>query len=171
MRKITLISLACIGLASLSANAENLKNNLAQCAKVNDSLARLVCFDDLAKKVTSSSDNIKQETIAGSVIKRDPVIAPSVSKEANFGAEHLKKTNVSEEDLQVVFVVETLKKDQYGRWRFTFKNGQQWKQSDSGYFKVKVGESVLLKKGVLDAVYLKKNDPDSNRKIRVKRVK
>lgn len=171
MKKTPLLSIVCLGLASMSVNADTLDTELAKCGQVKDSLARLVCYDDLVKTASLPAVSKKQSIVTVPRTKTVPVTAPIVSKEESFGAEHLKKTNVSEEDLQVVFVVEKLKKDSYGKWHFTFKNGQQWKQSDSGYFKVNVGESVILKKGVLNAVYLKKNDVESNRKIRVKRVK
>lgn len=171
MNKTALLSIFSIGLVSMSAAADTLNIELAKCSQVKDSLARLVCFDDLAKTASLSPVSEKQSSTSVPIAKKSASIAPIVSKEANFGAEHLKKTNVSEDDLQVVFVVEKLKKDQYGKWRFTFKNGQQWKQSDSSHFRVKIGESVLLKKGFMDAVYLKKNKADSNKKIRVKRIK
>lgn len=170
MKKITLISLACFGFTALSASAGNLKTELAQCAQVTDSLARLVCYDDLVKTTSLPNVSEKAPTVAVPKAKAVPV-APALSKEERFGAEHLKKTNVTEADLQVVFVVDKLKKDQYGKWRFTFKNGQQWKQTDDDYFQVKVGEKVLLKKGFMGAIYLKKTDPSSNRKVRVKRMK
>lgn len=173
MKKITFISLACAGLTTLSVSADTLTTQLAQCAQVQDSLARLVCYDDLVKAASLPSVSKKQTVIVSKESKKSSVPSSSavLSKEASFGAEHLNNKNVSEEDLQVVFTVDKVKKDQHGKWRFTFKNGQQWKQTDDSYFKVKAGESVLLKKGVLDAIYLKKNDSNSNRKIRVKRVK
>jgi hypothetical protein len=171
MNKTALLSIFSIGLVSMSATAGTLNTELAKCSQVKDSLARLVCFDDLAKTASLSPVSEKQSSTSVPIAKKSARIEPIVSKEANFGAEHLKKTNVSEDDLQVVFVVEKLKKDQYGKWRFTFKNGQQWKQSDSSHFRVNIGESVLLKKGFMDAVYLKKNKADSNKKIRVKRIK
>lgn len=169
MKKITLIAIACAGLISVPASAGTLTENIAKCAQVKDSLARLVCFDNLAKTVNLSVEKIQPNTPA---IKAEVEIPKSViSKDASFGAEHLKKADVPEDELQVVFIVEKLKKDQYGKWRFTFKNGQQWKQTDSEHFRVKVGESLLLKKGFMDAVYLKKNIADSNKTIRVKRIK
>ncbi len=170
MKKITLVSFACINLMSWSVNAGTLKYELAKCVQEQDSLARLVCFDNLAKNAELS---VAQErgSISAPAIRIAPAAESVVSKEDSFGVEHLKKTNVTENDLEVVFVVEKLKEDRYGKLRFLFKNGQQWKQSDSKYFKVKVGDSLLLKKGFMGAVYLKKNNPDSNKKIRVKRLK
>ena len=168
MNKTTLLSIFSIGLVSMSVTAGTLNTEFAKCSQVKDSLARLVCFDDLAKTVSVSSVPNEQHSESKLAVKK---VAPVASKDASFGAEHLKKTNVSEEDLQVVFVVAKLTKNQFSKWFVTFENGQQWKQTDSVYFKLKVGESVILKKGALGAVYLKKNDPESNRKIRVKRIK
>lgn len=175
MIKSPLISLAICSLLSLSTQAETLSESLVQCAKVNDDVERLVCFDDLSKqvnmpvsKVTQSNDTALDVSTLAEI---DTVTVPAKSKAANFGAEHLKKSNVAEEDLQVVFIVAKLKQDHYGKLRFTFENGQQWKQTDSNHLNVKVGDNVLLKKGFMNAVYLKKNDVDANKKIRVKRLK
>ena len=184
MKKNSLISLAMLSLLSLTTQAETLNESLAKCTKIQDDLARLVCFDDLAKQALMSASAARQanvtvpaakssiaaiETTATPVAKAKVAVAPAAKKAAEFGAEHLKKSNVVEEDLQVVFTIAKLKKDQYGKWRFTFKNGQQWKQTDDKHLRVKVDESVLLKKGVMGAVYLKKHG--ANKKIRVKRLK
>jgi hypothetical protein len=147
-----------------------LNTELAQCAGVKDSLARLVCFDNFVAASASLSVVEKQPTVAAQQVKVVPVIAPVADKTANFGAEHLKRLPVAEEDLQVVFVIKKLKKNPYGQWRITFNNGQQWKQTDDIHFRIKAGESVILKKGALSAVFMKKTDPDSNKKIRIKRV-
>lgn len=171
MKKTPLLSIACLGLASMSANADTLETELAKCGQVKDSLARLVCYDDLVKTASLPAVSKKQSVVTAPRTKTVPVTAPIESKEESFGAEHLKKKAVSENVQQVVFVVEKLKEDQYGKLHVTFENGQQWKQTDSVYFRLKTGESVILKKGALGSVYLKKNDVESNRKIRVKRVK
>lgn len=160
-----------LALLSLTTKAATLDGNLAQCVKIQDSLARLVCFDDLAEQAMLPVNVVAKLEKNVPEAKVKTVMAPTSTKAADFGAKHLKKSQVVEEDLQIVFTVEQLSEDQYGKLFFTFENGQQWKQTDNEYLKVKVGESVLLKKGFMSAVYLKKNMPDSNRKIRVKRLK
>ncbi len=167
MKKITFLLFVCLGWVSISASADSLKYQIAECAQVHDKLARLVCFDNLAQVVKDSINAKKQSVSSAAAVVKVPV----VNKEESFGAEYLKKPKAAEDDLQVTFVVEKIKKDQYGNWRFTFKNGQRWKQTDSVGFSVKEGDSVILKKGFLGAVYLKKNKSDSNKKIRVKRIK
>ncbi|WP_085300155.1 hypothetical protein [Cognaticolwellia mytili] len=170
MKKIALISFAFMSLTSMSANADTLNAELAQCAQVKDSLARLVCFDDLVKSTKSFTAG-EQASTSTPVTQIAPVAVEKTDKEASFGAEHLKKSNIPESERQIVFTVEKLTKDQYGQLRFTFKNGQQWKQTDGSHFRVKEGESVLLIKGMLNSIYLKKNITSSNKKIRVKRLK
>ena len=177
MKKTTFVSIVCIGLISMSASANNLKAELTKCGLVQDSLARLVCFDGLAKTVALSSKSKKQLATSPPIIakaqlaEKAPVVTSVENKAANFGAEHLKKSDVTEDDLQVIFTIEKLKEIPHNNWRFTFTNGQHWKQTDSSSFSVKEGESVVLKKGFLGAVYLKKNKSNSNKRIRVKRIK
>jgi hypothetical protein len=167
MKRIAILLFVCLGWVSVSASAGSLKSQLAECAQVQDKLARLICFDNLAQVAKDSISAKKQSVSSTPTVVKVPV----VSKEESFGAEYLKKPETAEDDLQVTFVVEKINKDQYGNWRFTFKNGQRWKQTDSVGFSVKEGDSVILKKGFLGVVYLKKNKSDSNKKIRVKRIK
>ena len=175
MKNNALITLAIFVLLSSSVKAQTLDSSLVQCTKIQDSLARLVCFDDLAEQVVKSTTVLAKPSTKIMAAETKAVTTPAtpkiVSKAESFGAEHLKKSSVAEEDLQIVFTVEKISKDHYGKLRFTFKNGQQWQQTDSAFLRVKEGDSVLLKKGFMDAVYLKKNQPDSNKKIRVKRQK
>jgi hypothetical protein len=171
MKHNATITLTILTLLSLIAKAETLNDSFVQCLKIQDSLVRLVCFDDLAEQaVPPVNVSAKMEKNAPDAKAKTTIVSTS-TKVANFGAEHLTTYKVAEEDLQIVLTVEQLSKDNYDKWRFTFTNGQQWQQTDNDFLKVEVGDSVLLKKGFMSAVYLKKNRPDSNRKIRVKRFK
>ena len=171
MKNYSIITLTILTLLSLTTKAETLNSSLAQCLKIQDSLARLVCFDDLAEQAVPAV-NVKAKMVKNTPeVKDETTMAPASTKVADFGAEHLTTYKVAEEDQQVVLIVEQLSKDHYNKWRFTFTNGQQWQQTDNDFLKIEVGDSVLLKKGFMSAVYLKQNLPDSNRKIRVKRLK
>lgn len=170
MNRIYLITIAILALPSMTAQAtESLNADVAKCAKIQQDVARLACFDNMAAQVLLPSH---VADVAKTAIKT-PAAAPVVTatKAAEFGAEHLKKPEPAEEERQVVFIIDKLTKDPYGKWRLSFKNGQQWKQTDSAYLNIKVGDSVLLKKGFMSAVYLKKNLPNAKKKIRVKRLK
>ncbi|MGB1262335.1 MAG: hypothetical protein ACPG52_05435 [Cognaticolwellia sp.] len=184
MKKKSLISLTMLVLLSSTAHATTVNDGLAKCAKIQDSLVRLVCFDDLAQQVTTTDTVADTSSVAASipsesvpVAKSDiatvPVTTPAkpvANKVDDFGAEHLKKSQVIEKDeQQIVFTIAKLKQDPYGKLRFTFENGQHWKQTDSNRLKVKTGESVVLEKGFMGGIFLKKNN--GNRKIRVKRLK
>jgi hypothetical protein len=171
MKHNATITLTILTLLSLIAKAETLNDSFVQCLKIQDSLARLVCFDDLAEQAVPSVNVSAKMDKNAPEAKAETAMAPTSKKVADFGAEHLTTYKVAEEDLQIVLTVEQLSKDNYDKWRFTFTNGQQWQQTDNDFLKVEVGDSVLLKKGFMSAVYLKKNRPDSNRKIRVKRFK
>jgi len=162
MKNNYLISLAMLILSSMTVQASALNSSIMKCAEIQDSVARLACFDYLA------AQELKPSTVAG-VNKTAIKTVPAAPKTVAFGAEHLKQPKVAEEEQQVVFTVDKLTKDPYGKWRFSFDNGQKWKQTDSTYLNIKIGDSVLLKKGFMNAVYLKKNEPNSSKKIRVKR--
>ncbi len=171
MKKSPIISFTMLGLLSLTTQAETLTKNLAQCRVIPNSIERLACFDGLADQTTKAiSSTVHSNTAlpkAKTSIDRERV----TSKVDTFGAEHFKKPKMTEEELQIVLTVAKLEKDQYGKLRITFENGQYWKQTDNHHFRLKVGDSVVLKKGMLNSIYLKKNQSDSNKKIRVKRLK
>jgi hypothetical protein len=175
MNRIHLLTLAILALSSMTAQAtEPLNASVIKCAKIQQDVARLACFDSVAARALLPShvtDVAKTEMKRPATAKTKPVPVTAATKAAEFGAEHLKKPALTEEEQQAVFTVEKLTKDPYGKWRLSFKNGQQWKQTDSAYLNIKVGDSVLLKKGFMSAVYLKKNQPNAKKKIRVKRLK
>ncbi|MBA6328834.1 hypothetical protein H4J46_12965 [Colwellia sp. MB02u-6] len=171
MKNNSIITLTILTLLSLVTKAETLNGSLAQCLKIQENLARLVCFDDLAEQAVPTDNVTTKIEKNAPKAKAEKAMVLTSTKVADFGAEHLTTYKVAEEDQQVVLTVEQLSKDHYNKWRFTFTNGQQWQQTDNDFLRVEVGDSVLLKKGFMSAVYLKKNQPDSNRKIRVKRLK
>lgn len=171
MKIISLIAMTIFAFLSLTLKAETREQSLAQCLKIEKNTTRLACYDALAQEKTSLKGTQEKQSSPLPPAKAVALKTPAENKIADFGAEHLKKSDVDEADLQIVSIIESLSKDQYGKWRITFKNGQQWKQSDNEFLKLKVGESVLLKKGFLNAVYLKKNQQNLHKKIRVKRLK
>lgn len=174
-----------VSFSTFSVSASTLKMELDRCAQISENVTRLACFDNLTTTVTlptavvstkNSSISDTKSSIAGtkamvSNAPIKPVVAPTVNKDDSFGAEHLIRKSASQEIKQVVFTVAKLTKGPHKKWRFTFKNGQIWKQTDNNHFRIKVDDSVILKKGALGAIYMKKNSEASNRSIRVKRVK
>jgi len=177
VKKITcgLVSLVCV--LSTQVQAGDLQSSLQACAQQSDSLKRLVCFDKLAQ-----SASVSRSEVSAASKSAEPMAAPqpvtSVASatssvaapkaEQTFGAERVyaKKEQVEE----VRFTVKSVTKNARGKLKITFENGQTWQQKDSGAFtKFSPGEIAVIKRGVFDSFYMKKED--SNRTIRVKRIK
>lgn len=171
------MSLALLVLTSLTAHsvlAKDLSSALKNCGSIDNDIARLVCFDELVKSHQKTIKMHASDTVPNSVAQQiSPSVQPTAEdKVAKFGAQHLKKTpEEDQQDNEVTFTIAKLSKDPYKRWYITFKNGQRWKQTDETKLRIKVGDSVLLTKGFMSAVYLKKNEKDAKRRIRVKRLK
>ena len=87
----------------------------------------------------------------------------------DFAKEHIKKSEKEQGLESITSVITKLKKLIRGQWLITLENGQQWQQKDTAKLKLKVGDTILLKKAVMGAVYLYKDG--SHRNIRVKRLK
>ncbi len=144
--------------------AAELDLELKVCQNIAKDAARLNCYDDLVGKVITVSDNTKVE------LSQAKVIAPSISKVDEFGKDHMKVKSSDNTKLEsVVFTIDELKKLNYDNWQLTFKNGQVWRQKDSIRIKFVIGDLVKLSRGFGSAVYLQK--VDSNRRVKVKRVK
>lgn len=192
LNKFVYCLVACAATFTAQSHASELVSDLKTCATKSDSLERLVCYDQVAKSL-SSSTTVKavEEKVVTAPIKAPmqtaaptktaktapknettPKIAPQTTPEFNaedsFGVE--RKYVQEKQTNQVRFVIKSVSKSLRGKYKFKFENGQMWEQKDTDkYGKFKAGETVIIKRGVLDAFYLKK--PDANRTIRVKRVK
>jgi len=69
----------------------------------------------------------------------------------------------------IIATISSVKQLVRGQWVFYFENGQKWQQQDTIKIKLKVGDTVRLKKGSMETVYLFKEG--SHRNMRVKRLK
>lgn len=159
-----------IGLASSSAFAginSALVNGLSTCMKLSNDEQRLVCFDQLAhSNVRSlSSRKVSDEVVA----PIEQVKSEEAKKIDDFSKEDLKKTQEERGPDSITATISKVKQLIRGQWVVYLENGQKWQQQDSANIKLKVGDSIRLKKGSMGAVYLFKEG--SHRKIRVKRLK
>lgn len=163
------------------ANADDL-SAIKACAQIEDSLKRLVCYDQAAARLSHKKNIEKGEaTVTPKVIseqesiKKTPPnpIVESVDRKEQFGIEHVQNQQKSKEkateEKDVTYIVDSLEKSIRKRWLITFENGQVWKQSDTEYLDLSVGDTVHLSKGLFGAIYLKKDG--SNRRIKVRRQK
>mgnify|MGYP000008779414 CR=1 FL=1 len=167
MKKIIIINLTLLGLA-LPVSAADVASELAVCAQTKDSLARLVCYDKLAERSAGNKAQLENKQKVKDVA---PVAAKkALSKEESFGGKHLKKKESSEVLKELEAKVKTLTKTLRGALKLTLENGQVWQQVDTNVApKISAGDSIVVRRGALSSFYLKK--ADSNRTIRVKRIK
>jgi len=192
MNKKQLFATSLVALLAFNTQADSL-SDLQKCAATKDSLTRLVCYDQVMKvlngaqisqpvvnkqveqqvsvRATEPAKTVDSDVSLRPVNSKAIVVKQTTTKAEDFGQEHLAKTAAEKnnEIKEVVFVVKTAKQTGRDVWLITFENGQVWKQSDSKYIKLSAGDNVVLSKGMLGAIYLKKEQ--QNRKIRVKRQK
>jgi hypothetical protein len=88
--------------------------------------------------------------------------------DSSFGSESLRsdpQENVNEIQTRII----TVSKDARGYATITLSNDQVWRLTETTRFSIKEDDLISIEKGVLGAFYFSK--PDSNRKLRVKRIK
>lgn len=193
MRKIAfMISLVLTSVATSANAATTIVEQLMACRGEADSLKRLVCYDGVAAAL---KQNVKSDTKlpAASVVAAPVTSANTTSPASTNGAVATapsttianapKAITVNAEDIfgqeakfkssqvdEVRYVIKSASQTHRKKWRFIFENGQKWEQKDTDRFgKFVAGEEVIIKRGVMNAFYLKK--PSANRTIRVKRIK
>ena len=81
----------------------------------------------------------------------------------------MKKTKEEQGPDSITAIISKVKRLIRGQWVVYLENGQKWQQQDLVKMKLKVGDSVRLKKGSMGTVQLYKEG--SHRNIRVKRLK
>lgn len=185
MKKSIILSALLIStVSSVAVASEHITRQLKACHAEKDSLKRLMCYDNVvnalpakkvitAQTVENNTQVNKEQAIQKKETIKPAITAPVVNKtqkaehgaEAIFGNEHKPKQEVVD---KVIYVIKSAKKTLRGTWKFVFENGQRWEQKDTSYAKFKVGDEVQIKRGALNAFYLKKLS--SNRSIRVKRI-
>lgn len=187
LKKIIIIAFS---LWTTVVSAQTLTDVLQQCATINSDSKRLLCFDNAVKNIllTKPAEQVQSQTqplakepeaqIAPSLAVKTPNTPPAeqvlASKplktlESNFGREHLKSKEVQEFD-QVEFVVKSAKLSLRKKWRLIFENGQVWHATELATgIKFKAGDVVVIRRGVLNAFYIKKKG--SKRSVRAKRIK
>ncbi len=171
-----------IGLVSADAFASTkstLVDSLASCKKVPNDAQRLVCFDQLAEihvaPLSSAIVNVEPVTPEVNVEPATPkvIVEPVTAIEQSKSQESKIIDDFSKDDLkkteEETATISNLKKLIRGQWVIYFKNGQKWQQKDSGKISLKIGDTVRLKKGSMETVYLFKEG--GHRNIRVKRLK
>ncbi|NMP30739.1 hypothetical protein HII17_04105 [Thalassotalea sp. M1531] len=187
MKKIALLFAVVSGTAFAQVD---IQQQMIACKSESDSLKRLVCYDQITELLVAKTDFTKTSTAEVNVVNEaavKPIAAVSAVKadetnptklaekpqansaraEAIFGQEQKQRDDIVDE---VHFVIKSAKLSLRKKWQFVFENGQRWEQKDTDRFaKFEAGQEVIIKRGIMNAFYLKKQD--ANRTIRVKRTK
>ena len=163
-----------VAAAAFSATSFAQQSGLEACAEIEDSLERLVCYDNLAKK-TQSGEKQRQDRELPEQARKGKQKAAEMREKAQerrerasdrFGFEHKEKEETEDERVNVTLAER--EEGPYGKWRITLKNGQVWKQTDSGYFSWD-GDAYYIERGALNSFFFGREG--SNRRMRVQRVK
>lgn len=169
---ITSIIFTMHSFSGYASDEVSLSAKISECGAIAQDNKRLACFDallvvDVVKEVKKTKVT-KAEVIVAPVAKVQPKLSEKQQID-NFAKEHIKKSKKEQGPESITSSVTKLKKLLRGQWVITLANGQKWQQIDSNKIKLKVGNTVRLKKGIMRAVYLFKEG--SNRSISVKRIK
>lgn len=165
----TSVLLYSLSFISFAGNESGLLSQIEKCKQISQADARLVCFDDLAKDTaitTALPVNNDIAPVPATIVQAQPSESQQVD---DFAKEHLKKSSNEQGLDSISSSITKLKKLIRGQWVITLENGQKWQQKDSAKIKLKVGDTVRMKKAAMGAIYLYKEG--SHRNIRVKRVK
>jgi len=165
---------ATFSMASFSVQAESVSDALAKCRNTENSLQRLVCYDRVAKDVTSYSgaeDNISRSLpirpAKPMAAAPRPMAAQSEKPTVEFGREHIRDKDRLDDSLSGV--VTNLSETARGELVISFDNGTVWQQSNEMSLKLKVGQMVIIERGMLGAFYAKIEGV--KKRMKVKRVK
>jgi DMSO/TMAO reductase YedYZ molybdopterin-dependent catalytic subunit len=168
MNKHLLSLLALASVPVLAATPIN-EQALQACSFIENDFNRLLCYDNTiaGKSLTQPAHKQPQQSVKANV-KADTAVAtaPVTTKAKEFGLEHKKITENSEETISST--IANVKKAPYGELIITLENNQQWRQIGSDSLRLAEGDTVIISRGVFNSFLLKK--ADQNRSIRVKRT-
>lgn len=146
---------------------------LVQCKSVSNAIQRLACYDKLATNlqnagVPAASYRPALPTQSAVQSPATPNVAPQPNyvPENEFGLEHKRPVETMSDTM--VAAITQLSADPYGKKKLVLDNGTVWKQADASRLKLKEGQKVTIKRGVLGAFYLTVDG--LNRSMKVKRT-
>ena len=161
---------------SFQVLASSIEQQLIKCSQITKASMRLSCFDTITSAINVTALNVNkalnEQVVNRPMTAKPEIVAPVVTQPAPakqqdiFGFE-AKVAQRSPE--KIVATISSLRKNPYGHYIISLKNGQVWQQKDSGLFRLAENDIIFIKKGALGSFLLGKEG--KNKKIRVKRVK
>lgn len=153
---------ACLLVATIPLQAAiPAEEAIELCRAEQNALRRLTCYDAISLTANSNTSSASANT--ANIAKSDKAEANS----ADFGIEHKKASD----DVNNVLYM-TVKDVRFSPRKdliVQFENGQVWRQNDSGYYKINIGERHFIKRGALNSFFL--GNDNNNRILRVRREK
>jgi len=159
---LRLLIISSLAMTTHFVQAQSLTDKLNACRHINASQDRLACYDRLVP--AKPANKVIVTKTSKPVISKVPIQVNTNTE--FFGQEHkLRSTTPDRINVQVV----STKKSLRGKLKITLKNGQEWHQSDSSYFKISKDKQSYIKKGALGSFYM--GQEGRNRTMKVKRIK
>ncbi|MDX1678985.1 hypothetical protein [Arsukibacterium sp.] len=159
-------------LLSLPVQASTLADAVAECRQQQNALKRLVCYDEIelsAKTLPATNNAVQahsQAPVRPAPVSNDPATARAAPTDPDFGLEHKKP--VEKEADQLYLTVSKISYSPRKELIVEFDNGQIWRQNDSSYYAIEVGEQHYIKRGLFNSFIL--GNDDNNRTIKVRRI-
>ncbi|WP_137168249.1 hypothetical protein [Salinimonas lutimaris] len=175
MKKIILpLAFLIAGLAApaSAASAQSVAAQLRHCGQIDADDKRLACYDQLTATMRQTPAPAKQSAplvsdTARQVAKVSPPAttqpAPNRQTPAEFGLQKNQQDQLDE----ISAGISKVEKDKRGKFTLTLDNGMVWKQTNSAFFRPRVGDTATIERGAMGVFYL--GVEDSNRRIKVKR--
>jgi hypothetical protein len=172
---LCLLTTLLVSSASLPLQASTLADAVAECRQQQNALKRLVCYDDIKLTATpatvssAASDAVQAHSQAPArpaPVSNNPATAKAAPTTNDFGLEHKKPAEKNADEMYM-----TVTKISYSPRKeliVEFDNGQVWRQNDSSYYDINVGEQHFIKRGMLNSFTL--GNDANNRTIKVRRV-
>lgn len=168
-RLLVLLSVLGLPAANTFAATPSLQQALEQCRTEQNALKRLVCYDEIGTTAVTASavqSVAASQPVAPVQQVATTTVASTASAADKFGLEHRKQANEDTAD-KVYMTVKSISHTPHKSLIIEFDNGQRWRQNGTDYYKIAVGETHYIERGVLNS-FLLGND-GNNRSIRVRR--
>jgi hypothetical protein len=188
-----LAAIAAVAFANWAHTADEITTRLlAACADMSDPGLRATC-NDRVMSTSASTQAVDPKTSAGAVsapsatalspglpqkdLAKDYIIQPAQIQSrpltSQFGQESLppaKRPDIQRNSVDSISaIIVALRRNGFGKTRVCLDNGQVWSQTENEFMQIKVGDNVVIRKGLLGAYFLVPSD--LRREFRVMRIK
>lgn len=157
--------------------ASELSDALIECRQQQNALKRLVCYDEISLPSTiqpvastppagNDLQNSEASKAPQATVHSTMPITEDAEVGKNFGLEH-KQIAANQAD-QLYLTVSAISYSPRKELIVEFDNGQIWRQSGNDYYKIAVGETHYIKRGLFNSFSL--GNDENNRTVKVRRV-